>query len=66
MYKFEFNNKELQDISEKALLSPLQKEIIEYRIKDYSLVKIAELTNTSTATISREIVKILKKFKRII
>ena len=66
MYKFEFSDKELDEISKKALLSPLQKEIIEYRIKDYSLVKIAELTKNSTSTVSRQIVKIVKKIKRII
>lgn len=66
MYKFEFSKKELEDISDKALLSDLQKRIIEYKIKDYSNVKIAELIGCSTATLSREIYKITQKIAKVI
>lgn len=66
MFKFEFNKKELEDISNKALLSPLQKNLIEYRIMDYSIVKMADLEHTSTATISRELKRATKKIKKSI
>ena len=66
MFKFEFNKKELEEISEKALLSPLQERLIEYRIKDYSIDKMAMLEKMGTATISRELKKAKNKIKKSI
>ena len=66
MYKFEFSKQELDNLSEKALLSDLQKTIIEYKIKDYSNVKIADLTGWSTPKISKEINKIVKKLMKVL
>ena len=66
MFKFEFNKKELEEISEKALLSPLQERLIEYRIKDYSIDKMAMLEKMGAATISRELKKAKNKIKKSI
>lgn len=66
MYKFEFSKKELDILADKALLNDLQKSIIEYKIKDYSNVKIADLTGWSTAKISKEINKIVNKLMKVL
>ena len=66
MYRFEFSKKELDEIAEKALLNDLQKEIVEYKIKNYSNVKIASLVQCSTATLSREIKRIIHKIANVI
>ena len=65
MYRFEFSKTELDIIADKALLSDLQKSIIEYKIKDYSNVKIADLTGWSVPKISKEINKIVKKLNKV-
>lgn len=66
MYKFEFSKKELDILADKALLNDLQKSIIEYKIKDYSNVKIADLTGWSTSKISKEINKIVNKLMKVL
>lgn len=66
MYRFEFSKKELDTLAEKALLSDLQKSIIEYKIKDYSNVKIADLTGWSVPKISKEINKIVNKLMKVL
>ncbi len=66
MYKFDLNKKQLDELSELVMLSPLQKKIIEYRIQDFSKVKMAELEHCSVATIGREIKKIVAKSKNAI
>ena len=64
MFKFEFNKKELEEISKKALLTDLQERLIEYRIKEYSIDKMAILEKMATATISRELKKAKDKIKK--
>jgi predicted DNA-binding protein YlxM (UPF0122 family) len=66
MYKFEFSKKEFEELKEKIYLSDIQIKIIEYRLKDYSITKMAYLENTSESTISREIKKIVKKINKIL
>ena len=66
MYKFEFTNKELENIKNKIMFTELQERIIEYRMKEYSLVKMAELERYSSSKISKEIDKIVKKIKKVI
>lgn len=66
MYRFEFSKQELDTIADKALLNDLQKSIIEYKIKDYSNVKIADLTGWSVPKISKEINKIVKKIMKVL
>lgn len=65
MLKLNFTKAELEDIKQKIFLSEIQEKIIEYRLKDYSRVKMAELERVSLSTIDREINKISKKIFKI-
>lgn len=66
MFKLEFSKKEIQEIKEKIYLSDIQERLLEYRLKEYSISKMAILENCSEATISREIKKIKKKILKVI
>ena len=61
MQRFNFEKEQLKELSEKVYLKPIQKRIIEYRMLDYTIVKMADLEHCSTATISRELDKALLK-----
>lgn len=65
MLKLEFTKKEIDDIKSKIYLNEIQERIIEYRIKEYSITKMAMLENCSESTINREIKKIKKKIMKI-
>lgn len=41
MYKFNFDKEELKTLADKVYLTDIQKRIIEYRMLDYSIVKMA-------------------------
>ena len=58
MYRFKYNKEELDKAKEKYFLNDLQVDIIKYRISNYSLIKIASLTNCSVSTITRELRKL--------
>ena len=60
MFKLEFNKQEVELIKSKIYLSEIQERIFEYRLKEYSITKMAMLENVSESTINRE----LKKLKR--
>lgn len=66
MLKLNFTKPELQELKEKIYLSDIQERIIEYRLKEYSRVKMAELENCSIQTIDREINKIAQKIIKVI
>ena len=66
MLKLNFTKRELEDLKSKIYLSEIQERIIEYRLKEYSRVKMAELENCSIQTIDREINKIAKKILKVI
>ena len=66
MLKLNFTKAELQEIKDKVYLSEIQEKIIEYRLKEYSRVKMASLEHCSLSTIDREISKIAKKIMKII
>ena len=66
MLKLNFTKSELQEIKEKLYLSEIQEHILDYRAKEYSRVKMAELENVSIQTIDREINKIAKKIVKVI
>ena len=66
MLKLNFTKAELREIKDKIYLSEIQERIIEYRLKEYSRVKMADLENCSIQTIDREISKIAKKILKII
>ena len=65
MLKLNFTKCELNRIKEEVYLSELQERIIEYRLKEYSRIKMAELENCSIQTIDREINKLAKKILKI-
>lgn len=66
MLKLNFTKCELNRIKEEIYLSEIQERIIEYRLKEYSRIKMAELENCSIQTIDREINKIAKKIIKVI
>lgn len=66
MVRFEFTKREVEEIKSKIYLSELQERIFEYRLKEYSITKMAMLENVSESTISRELNKIKRKIMRII
>lgn len=65
MYKFNYTKEQLDIISERALLSDLQKDILKYRIQNYSLVNIADIKHCSISKISRETSEINHKIDMI-
>lgn len=66
MFKFEFSKQEVKDILDKIYLNDFQQRILEYRILNYSLVKMSDIEHCSQSTISRELRKINNKIKKII
>ena len=66
MLKFEFTKQEVDIIKSKIYLSELQERIFEYRLKEYSITKMALLENVSESTISRELKKIKSKILKVI
>lgn len=66
MLKLEFTNQEIETIKEKIHFTPIQERIINYRLDEYSITKMAMLENCSESTINREIKKIKRKIKKVI
>lgn len=66
MLKLNFTKQELQDLKDKIFLSEIQENILEYRLKEYSRVKMAQLENCSVQTIDKEISKLAKKIYKVI
>ena len=66
MLKLDFSKEEYENIKNKIFLNEFQERIFEYRIKEYSITKMAMLENCSESTINREIKKIKSKIKKII
>lgn len=66
MFKLNFSKAEIQAVKEKIYLSERQENILEYRMKDFSRVKMAQLENCSIQTIDREIKALAKKILKVI
>lgn len=66
MLKLEFTKKEVEEIKSKIYLSEMQERIFEYRLKEYSITKMAQLEHCSESTISRELNKVKKKIMKVI
>lgn len=66
MYRFELPKKELDYIKSQITFSELQERIIDYRDKEYSIVKMAIIEHVSESTISRELRKIIRKMEKVI
>ena len=65
MLKLSFTRAELEELKSKLYLSEIQEHILEYRAKEYSRVKMAQLENVSIQTIDREINKLSKKILKV-
>lgn len=66
MFKLNFSKNEIADIKSKIYLSEIQERILEYRLREMSITKMAMLENCSESTINRQINKIKKKIKKVI
>lgn len=66
MLKLEFTKSEVEEIKSKIYLSELQERIFEYRLKEYSITKMAMLENVSESTINRELKKVKRKIMKVI
>lgn len=66
MLKLEFTKEEVNIIKSKIYLSDMQERIFEYRLKEYSIAKMAQLEYCSESKISKEISKIKKKIIKIL
>lgn len=66
MLKLEFTNQEIDYIKSKIHFTQLQERIMQYRIDELSITKMAMLEHCSESTISREIKKIKKKIMKVI
>lgn len=62
--KFNFTKNEVKELYDSIYFSDIQKRILEYRLLDYSIVKISDIEHCSVSTINREIRKIKYKIKK--
>lgn len=63
---FDFTKEEYELIKSKAMLNEELSQILEMRIKGYSITKIALELHTSESTINRRINKLKKKIMKVI
>lgn len=66
MLTFNLTVDELDCVLDKVFLSEMQKRIIVYRMKDLSIVQMADLEHCSQSKINREIHKIKRKLEKVI
>lgn len=66
MFKLEFTKQEVDLIKSKIYLSEIQERIFEYRLKEYSITKMAQLEHCSESTINRELKKVKRKVMKVI
>lgn len=66
MLRLEFTKQEVNEIKDKIYLSEMQERIFEYRLKEYSITKMATLENCSESTINRELKKVKRKIMKVI
>ena len=64
MLKLEFTKSEVEEIKSKIYLSELQERIFEYRLKEYSITKMAMLENVRESTRNRELRKVKRKIMK--
>ena len=63
---FEFTKSDYEKICNECMLDEEYKKLLEYKIKGYSIVKMADELNCSQARISVMVKKLKKKIRRII
>ena len=63
---FEFTQQEFESISKKAMLNDELKQILEMKIKGYSITKMSMELNMSESSINRRIKQLKKKIMKVI
>jgi len=63
---FEFTKQDYEKICEECMLDDEYKKLLEYKIKGYSIIKMADEMHCSQAKINVMIKKLKKKIKKII
>ena len=63
---FEFTKTDFDYIVNECMLDETYAKLLEYKIKGYSIIKMAELLSVSEATVSVMISKLKKKIKKIL
>lgn len=63
---FDFTEQEYELIKKKAMLNEELSQILEMKIRGYSITKIALELHTSESTVNRRISKLKKKIKKVI
>jgi len=63
---FEFTKTDYEYIVKECMLETPYKELLEYKIKGYSIVKISDLLHTSTSNVSVLTDKLKKKIRKIL
>jgi len=63
---FEFSQQEFESISEKAMLNDELKQILEMKIKGYSITKMSMELNMSESSINRRIKQLKKKIMKVL
>ena len=63
---FEFNKTDFEYIVDECMLDEEYTKLLEYKIKGYSIVKMAQLMGVSEPTISVMVKRLKKKIRRII
>ena len=63
---FEFTKTDYEYIIKECMLDEEYQKLLEYKIKGYTIIKMAQLLNVSEATISVMVGKLKKKIKKIL
>ena len=63
---FEFTKTDFDYIVKECMLDEEYQKLLEYKIKGYSIIKIADLLGVSEATVSVMVKKLKNKIKKIL
>ena len=63
---FEFTKTDFDFIVKECMLDEEYQKLLEYKIKGYSIIKIADLLGVSEATVSVMVKKLKNKIKKIL
>ena len=66
MFRLILTREQVDEIKSKIYLSEIQERILEYRLKEYSITKMAQLEKCSECTISRELHKLKEKIEKVL